>query len=251
MHVAGAGNADESSDEERQLAKAWEEQIAARRYAMIADEAHSSQTGETARELQAILGAGTQINGEDEEADWEDGLNRVMESRGRQPNLSFFAFTATPKGKTLELFGREGASGTPEAFHTYSMRQAIEEKFILDVLQNYITYHTYYKLVEEAEDDPELPEKKATRVLAKFASLHPHNIEQKTEVMVERFRENVRKRINGKAEAMVVTSSRLHAVRYMRAFQRYIDENDYEDIRPLVAFSGTVRDPDTGLEYTE
>ena len=251
LHVAGAQNADEASEAERQIAKEWEAQIAARRYAVIVDEAHSSQTGETARELKAILGAGTQTVDEEEDADWEDGLNRVMESRGRQPNLSFFAFTATPKGKTLELFGRIGASGKPEAFHTYSMRQAIEEGFILDVLQNYTTYDTYYKLVKEAEDDPELPKKKATRVLAKFASLHPHNIEQKTEVMVEHFRENVRHRINGKAKAMVVTSSRLHAVRYMLAFQRYIEANGYGDIRPLVAFSGTVRDPDTGLEYTE
>jgi len=252
LHVAGAENVDEPGAEERQLAAEWEAQIAARRYAVIVDEAHSSQTGETARELKVILGAGSQSGGdEEEEADWEDGLNRVMESRGRQPNLSFFAFTATPKGKTLELFGRKGASGTPEAFHTYSMRQAIEERFILDVLQNYTTYDTYYKLVKAAEDDPELPKKKATRVLAKFASLHPHNIQQKTEVMVEHFREHIRKRINGKAKAMVVTSSRLHAVRYMQAFQHYIDEHGYADIRPLVAFSGTVRDPDTGLEFTE
>src|SRR6267142_1943261 len=174
-----------------------------------------------------------------------------MQSRGVQPNLSFFAFTATPKGKTLELFGRVGASGKPEAFHMYSMRQAIEEGFILDVLTNYTTYATYYRLVKAIEDDPNLPKKKAARALAKFMSLHPHNIEQKTEVMVEHFRGTIRRRLGGRAKAMVVTSSRLHAVRYKLAFDRYIAERGYGDVRSLVAFSGTVRDPDTGLEYTE
>jgi len=174
-----------------------------------------------------------------------------MQSRGKQPNLSFFAFTATPKGKTLELFGRPGAGGLPEAFHLYSMRQAIEERFILDVLQNYTTYAVYYRLLKAADDDPELPKKKATRALAKFMSLHPYNIEQKTEVMVEHFRDHVRHRLGSRAKAMVVTSSRLHAVRYMRAFQGYIAEQGYTDVRPLVAFSGTVHDPETGLDYTE
>src|SRR5947209_2823490 len=174
-----------------------------------------------------------------------------MESRGRQPNLSFFAFTATPKGKTLELFGRPGLSGKPEAAHTYSMRQAIEEKFILDVLTNYTTYKMYYRLLKAAEDDPDLPKKQATRALAKFMTLHPHNIEQKTEVMVEHFRGKVKQRLAGRAKAMVVTPSRLHAVRYMQAFQRYIAERGYTDIRPLVAFSGTVIDPESGIEYTE
>jgi type I restriction enzyme R subunit len=128
----------------------------------------------------------------EEEQDWEDRLNEVMQSRGRQPNLSFFAFTATPKGKTLELFGPGRASGKPEAFHLYSMRQAIEEKFILDVVRNYTTYGTYFKLVKAIEDDPDLPKKKAARALAKFMSLHPHNVEQKTEIMVEHFRQKVR-----------------------------------------------------------
>lgn len=251
LRVAGAENVDDASPEIRQQAKDWEALIAARRYAVIVDEAHSSQTGETARELKLILGAAAAPEDEEQPADWEDRLNEIMQSRGRQPNLSFFAFTATPKGKTLELFGRVGASGKPEAFHTYSMRQAIEEGFILDVLQHYTTYETYYKLIKKAEDDPELPKKKATRVLAKFAELHPHNIEQKTEVIIEHFRENVRHQIGGRAKAMVVTSSRLHAVRYMLAFQDYLKENHYTDIRPLVAFSGKVKDPETGFEYTE
>jgi type I restriction enzyme R subunit len=250
LHVAGAETQEQATEEEKAQAKAWEAEIAKRRYAVIVDEAHSSQTGETARELKAILGAGTGDDAEGD-ADWEDRLNQVMASRGKQPNLSFFAFTATPKGKTLELFGRVGDSGKPEAFHLYSMRQAIEEGFILDVLTNYTTYATYYKLLKAAEDDPNLPKKKAARALAKFMSLHPHNIEQKTEVIVEHFRRSVLHRLGGRGKAMVVTSSRLHAVRYKLAFERYLAENGVTNIRPLVAFSGTVRDPDTGLEYTE
>jgi len=250
LHAAGAESREKATADEKRQAREWEAAIAARKYAVIVDEAHSSQTGETARELKAILGAAANET-EEGEADWEDRLNQIMQSRGRQPNLSFFAFTATPKGKTLELFGRAGPSGLPEAFHSYSMRQAIEEGFILDVLTNYATYATYYRLLKAAEDDPELPKKKAARALAKFMSLHPHNIEQKTEVMVEHFRRSVKHRLGGKAKAMVVTSSRLHAVRYMHAFQRYIGENGYTDICPLVAFSGTVRDPYSGKEYTE
>jgi type I restriction enzyme R subunit len=251
LYAAGAEKQEEATVEQRAEAAKWEAEIAKRRYAVIVDEAHSSQTGETARELKAILGAAT--TGEDDEnlPDWEDRLNQVMQSRGQQQNLSFFAFTATPKGKTLELFGRKGANGLPEAFHLYSMRQAIEEGFILDVVKNYTTYATYYRLVKAIEDDPDLPKKKAARALAKFMSLHPHNIEQKTEVMVEHFRQKVMGHLDGRAKAMVVTSSRLHAVRYMQAFERYIAENKISDVRPLVAFSGTVKDPDSGLEYTE
>jgi type I restriction enzyme R subunit len=250
LHAAGAETQEKATAEEKAQAKAWEAEIAKRRYAVIVDEAHSSQTGETARELKAILGAGMAEDPE-AEADWEDRLNQVMASRGKQPNLSFFAFTATPKGKTLELFGRPGTGGTPEAFHLYSMRQAIEEGFILDVLTHYTTYATYYKLLKAAEDDPDLPKKKAARALAKFMSLHPHNIEQKTEVIVEHFRRSVMHRLGGRGKAMVVTASRLHAVRYKLAFERYLAENGYEDVRPLVAFSGTVTDPETGVDYTE
>lgn len=250
LHAAGAESREKATEQEQQKAKEWQAAIAKRRYAVIVDEAHSSQTGESAREMKEILGSGA--NGNDEgEPDWEDRLNQVIQSRGRQPNLSFFAFTATPKGKTLELFGRKGPSGLPEPLHIYSMRQAIEEGFILDVLQNYTTYAMYYNLLKAAEDDPELPKKKATKQLAKFTTLHPYNIEQKTEVMIEHFRHSVKHRIGQRAKAMVVTASRLHAVRFKLAFDRYIAENGYTDVRPLVAFSGTVRDPDTDLEYTE
>ncbi len=251
FHAAGADSQEEATAGQKADAARWETEIARRRYAIIVDEAHSSQTGETARELKAILGTAAKADTGEDEPDWEDRLNQVMQSRGRQPNLSFFAFTATPKGKTLELFGCPGARGLPEAFHLYSMRQAIEEGFILDVVKNYTTYATYYRLVKAIEDDPHLPKKKAARALAKFMSLHPHNLAQKTEVIVEHFRQKVMGHLGGRAKAMVVTSSRLHAVRYMQAFGRYLAENGYTDIRPLVAFSGTVKDPETGVEYTE
>ncbi len=254
LHNLAGGRYEDLSPEKqlavREEAAEYATSISSRRYAVIVDEAHSSQTGETAAEFKAVLGSGMGSL-EDDEVGAEDVLNEVMESRGRQKNLSFFAFTATPKGKTLNLFGRTGASGKPESFHTYSMRQAIEEGFILDVLKSYTTYKTYYGLVKSTEDDPKMPQKKARKSLAKFLHLHPYNIDQKTEIMVEHFRRNVQARIGGRAKAMVVTGSRLAAVRYMVAFRKYIEENSYDDIRPLVAFSGTVRDPDSGLEYTE
>jgi type I restriction enzyme R subunit len=253
LHIAGADDPDNPDASAIERAKEWEEKIAQRKYAVIVDEAHSSQTGETARELKKILGAGTENDNDTEESefDWEDGLNKVMESRGRQKNLSFFAFTATPKGKTIELFGHKGPSGKPEAFHVYSMRQAIQENFILDVLQRYTTYKTYYNILKKAEDDPSMPKKKAIKKLTKFLYLHPYGIEQKTEIIVEHFRKQVRHKLQGRAKAMVVSGSRLHAIRYMLTFQKYIAEHGYTDVRPLVAFSGTVKDPDTGFEYTE
>ena len=253
LTVAGAGSPDAASDAEREQAEQLREKIAGRCYAVIVDEAHSSQTGESAREMKAVLGSRSQSASGDaaDDGDWQDGINAVVESRGPQPNLSFFAFTATPKGKTIELFGQMRHSSKPEPFHVYSMRQAIEEGFILDVLRNYTDYDTYYRLVKHAEDDPKFPKRRTAVVLAKFMSLHAFNIEQKTEVIVEHFRNQVRRRIGGKAKAMVVTSSRLHAVRYMLAFERYIADRGYSDVRPLVAFSGTVTDPDTGDDFTE
>ena len=251
LHIAGAEGKEEPTKEEIERAKAWQQSIANRKYAVIVDEAHSSQTGETSRELKLILGAKEQEASEEEQPDWEDRLNEIMQSRGKQKNLSFFAFTATPKGKTLELFGRAGSHGKPVAFHIYSMRQAIEEGFILDVLRNYTTYATYFRLVKAVEEDPNFPKKKAARALAKYMVLHPHNLEQRTAVIVEHFRENVKRHIAGRAKAMVVASSRLQAVRYKIAFERYFKEKGYKDLRALVAFSGTVKDPDTGEEYTE
>lgn len=250
LRVAGAESKETASPATKAQARAWEQKIANRTYAVIVDEAHSSQTGETARALKELLGAARTMDGNGS-ADWEDRLNEVMASRGQQPNLSFFAFTATPKGKTLELFGTPSQSGKPEAFHLYSMRQAIEEGFILDVLANYTSYGIFYRLLKATEEDPTVLRRKGIQALAKFMSLHPHNVEQKTEVIIEHFRRSVRHRLNGRAKAMVVTTSRLHAVRYKISFERYIKEKGYSDIRALVAFSGTVHDPVTGMEYTE
>ena len=159
--------------------------------------------------------------------DYEEEILKAMAKRGKQPNISFFAFTATPKYKTLEVFGITGPDGKPYPFHLYSMRQAIEENFILDVLKHYTTYKTYYRLIKAIEDDPKVDKKKAAKALARFMSLHPHNIAQKTEVMVEHFRTFTKHKIGGRAKAMVVTSSRLHAVRYKQSFDKYIKEKGY------------------------
>ena len=225
---------------------------------MIVDEAHSSQGGETATSLTDLLASAfikeevEKIVEEENLKDDEKELYRSMLKRGRQPNISFFAFTATPKYKTLEVFGQPGADGKPEAFHIYSMKQAIEEGFILDVLKHYTTYKTYFRLVKSIEDDPRVDKKKAARALARFLSLHPHNIAQKTEVMIEHFRNFTRFKIGCRAKAMVVTSSRLHAVKYKQAFDKYIAEKKYKGIKTIVAFSGKVIDPDMpGIEYTE
>lgn len=229
-----------------------------RRYAVIVDEAHSSQSGESAKKMKDVLAGAhaaelaAEEAAEEELEGYEEEVIKAVVARGRQKNLSFFGFTATPKYKTLEVFGRPGANGKPEPFHLYSMRQAIEEGFILDVLANYTTYKAYYGLIKSIEDDPEVEKKQAARALARFMSLHPYNIEQKTEVIVEHFRAHTRHRIGQRAKAMVVTSSRLHAVRYKLAFDAYLAEHGYTDIKTLVAFSGEVLDPDVhGLTYTE
>ncbi len=227
-----------------------------KRFAVIIDEAHSSQSGETAMEMKYVLNK----DGVDEAAakyiaesgeDEEDLIIRNMLKRGKQPNISFFAFTATPKFKTKHLFNEPGASGK-SPFHEYTMRQAIEERFILDVLKSYTTYETYFRITQSAEDDPNVERKKAARALARFLTLHPHNIGQKTEVMVEHFRTSVQHKIGGRAKAMVVTDSRLHAVRYKLSFDEYLKDKGYTDIKSLVAFSGTVEDPKLpGKKYTE
>ena len=233
-------------------------QLPKRRYAVIVDEAHSSQSGESAKTMKDVL-AGAQVAeqaadevAEDDLDDYQEEVIKAMAARGHQKNLSFFGFTATPKYKTLEVFGRPGADGKPVPFHLYSMRQAIEEGFILDVLAAYTTYKTYYGLIKATEDDPEVEKKQAAKALARYMSLHPYNIAQKTEVMVEHFRAHTRHKIAGRAKAMVVTGSRLHAVRYKQSFDRYLAEHGYSDIKTLVAFSGEVPDPDvSGLTYTE
>ncbi len=228
-----------------------------RRYAVIIDEAHSSQSGETATEMKGVLAASGIKEKAKQEAeeqgldDAEEAILKTMLKRGSQPNISFFAFTATPKYKTLHVFNEPGPNGTAP-FHLYTMRQAIEEGFIMDVLKHYTTYKSYYGLIKSVEDDPKVEKKKAARALARFMSFHPRNLAQKTEVIVEHFRTHTRHKIGGRAKAMVVTSSRLHAVRYKQCFDKYIADNGYTDIRTLVAFSGTVEDPDfEGRSYTE
>lgn len=221
-------------------------EIPARKYAVIIDEAHSSQGGEATKKMKEVLSAKSLEDAEKDEAytgleeDAEDEIRKSMLARGKQTNLSFFAFTATPKPKTIEVFGTKSSNGKPQPFHLYSMKQAIEEGFILDVLKNYTTYKTYFKLSKEIEEDPKVNRKKAARAIGRFMSLHPHNLAQKTEVMVEHFRQIVAKKIGGKAKAMVVSGSRLHAVRYKEEFDKYIKEKGYQDVKTIVAFSGKV-----------
>ncbi len=219
-----------------------------KRYAVIVDEAHSSQSGDMASNMKEILGGSSIAKKFEEEAEDVDvpdqAALRAALSRGPQENMSFFAFTATPKHKTLELFGHKDETGQAAPFHLYSMRQAIEEKFILDVLKGYTTYKRYYKLVKSVVDDPELDKRRAATALARFVSLHPVNIAQKTEVIVEHFRSRVMPKLEGRAKAMVVTGSRLHAAKYKKAFDAYLAERGYGDVAALVAFSGELRDPD-------
>ena len=234
---------------------------AGKRFAVIVDEAHSSQSGETATALKGMLNkAGieaaiaAQLSDEEDDDLSDDAKAAVLRDalqRARQPNLSFFAFTATPKFKTKALFEEPGPSGA-SPFHEYTMRQAIEEGFVMDVLQNYTTYKRFYGLIKQIEDDPDVPRRKAAKVLTRYLELHPVNIEQVVSVIAEHFRLHVMHELGGRAKAMVVTGSRLAAVRYKLAFDRYIKEKGYTGIRSLVAFSGTVEDPDDpGSSYTE
>jgi len=213
-------------------------------YAVIADEAHSSQTGSSATKLKAILGV---ERGEGEEISAEDLMDAAVAARRPAEQISYYAFTATPKARTLELFGTypdperpTAEDNKPYPFHVYSMRQAIEEGFILDVLQNYITYKAAWKLAHPDAEAREVDSREASKKLARWVRLHPYNIEQKVEVIVEHFRANVRHRLDGQAKAMVVTGSRQEAVRYQSAMRAYIAEQGYTDVHPLVAFSGSV-----------
>jgi type I restriction enzyme R subunit len=226
-----------------------------RAYAVIADEAHSSQTGSTARKLKEVL---MLEGGDDEELSTDDILDATMASRRASKNLSYFAFTATPKTKTLELFGRlpdpdaaPSVTNKPEAFHVYSMRQAIEEGFILDVLKNYTNYKVAYNLaLKVGEADQEVESKRAKVKLNQWVRLHDYNISQKVQVVIEHFRSNVMGLLGGQAKAMVVTSSRKEAVRYKLGFDKYIREKNYPNLHAMVAFSGevTFADDDPNVE---
>jgi type I restriction enzyme R subunit len=233
-------------------------------YAIIADEAHSSQTGSTARQLKEVL----MVDGKKaDDVTVEDMLDTIIDSRRNSANVSYFAFTATPKSKTLELFGRlpnpnEPPSNTnlPAAFHVYSMRQAIEEGFILDVLKNYTNYKVAYNLALKLKSlDQEVEKIKANAKLDQWVRLHDYNISQKVQVIIEHFKDNVMGLLNGQAKAMVVTSSRKEAVRYKQGFDKYIVKKGYQNIHALVAFSGEVEftknDPECeeliGKKFTE
>ena len=230
-------------------------ELPGKRFGLIVDEAHSSQSGESTKSLKAVLSPASLEEAESEEAgaetpeeELESTILAEMEKRGQMPNLSTFAFTATPKPKTLELFGSKREDGSFAPFHLYSMRQAIEEGFILDVLANYTTYQAYWRLLKTVEDDPRYDKRKAAYLLKSFVDLSSHAIDAKVRIMVEHFAERVQDQISGRAKAMIVTRSRLHAVRYKLAVDRYLAEQNHP-FKALVAFSGTV--VDVGQSYTE
>lgn len=241
--------------------------VVGKSFAVLVDEAHSSTSGESIKQLQAVLSAGEIAELQAQESEEDEGVDLGTDviahsaaARRASKNLTYVAFTATPKPKTLNLFGQKvtGPDGknTFVPFHLYSMRQAIEERFILDVLANYTTYSTYFKLATTEPEDPEVPVDKARAELARFVSLHPTNLRAKAEIIVEHFRAKTRGKVNGQAKAMVVTRSRLHAVRYKQAIDAYIAEKGYDagprPLRALVAFSGSLSDPDAPeLAYTE
>jgi type I restriction enzyme, R subunit len=236
--------------------------LAGKRYAVIIDEAHSSQGGDSAVRLKQALGANAVPREQD-----EDDAEYMTRVRGPQPNLSYFAFTATPKSPTLKLFGtfnsdlrnpHTGELGMFVPFHVYSMEQAIDEGYILDVLANYLTYETKWRLrntaVEMQESrlaNPEVDKDKASAALVRFAKLHPTSLAQRAKLIVEDFRENIAGRLGGRAKAMVVTGSRQHALSLYQAIRREVELHGYTDCGTLVAFSGTLKDEETGLEFTE
>lgn len=229
-----------------------------KKFAVIIDEAHSSQSGISAFKLKEGLGnieevlekyAREELALENKKSDYEDKILHELAAQGKHSNMSFFAFTATPKEKTLQVFGVKQSDGSYKPFHIYSMQQAIEEKFILDVLQNYMTYQMYYKIVKTSVQNPNIKVGVGMKQIAKYESLHPYNLSQKTAIMIEHFLNTTRYKIGGKAKAMVVTSSRLHAIRYLKEFRKYIKEHNLSDIDVLVAFSGEVND--NGEKFTE
>ncbi len=229
--------------------------LAGRRFAVIVDEAHSSMTGSSATKLKQVLGSA--ITSDEEDISSEDVLVAEQTGRHLPPNTSVFAFTATPKAKTIELFGTlpdptqpPGPDNLPAPFHVYTMQQAIEEGFILDVLRNYTPYKLAWKLAHKGHEytDQTVDETEGLKQIGRWVRLHPYNIAQKVEVVVEHFRHNVAGRLDGHAKAMVVTGSRKEAVRYKIALDRYLREKGYRDMAALVAFSGEVSDPESGSD---
>lgn len=234
-----------------------------KRFAIIVDEAHSSQTGTSALKLKSALAdkrdaleeyAEIEAEAEETAADWEDQLADELTSHGRHKNLTFVAFTATPKEQTLEMFGDERPDGSFHPFHVYSMRQAIEEGFIMDPLANYVSYSEAVELARTVPDNPDVPSSPTLKLLRKYKELHPYALGQKAELIVETFRNVTHTKIRGKGKMMVVTASRLATVRYYHEIKRYMQKKGYDDIEVLVAFSGAISDPadgPDGPEYTE
>jgi len=229
-----------------------------KKFAVIVDEAHSSQTGISAQKLKQALSDKKQILEEyakveyDTEMSLKDDNDLLLEelaSHGQQPNISLFGFTATPKAKTLQIFGTKQPNGNFKPFHVYSMRQAIEEGFILDVLQNYTTYKMYYKITKNSIDNPNISISKGMRAISNYETFHVRNITSKTNIMMNHFLEHTMKELDGKAKAMVVTPSRLHALKYFFAFKKYIQENNCQGVDVLIAFSDILTYE--GNEYTE
>lgn len=213
-------------------------------FAVLIDEAHSSTAG---KDMAAV--AQSLASGDDLEEDVQDRIQSELKRRDKAKNVSFFAFTATPKPTTLQLFGKCNAQGVYEAFHVYSMKQAIEEGFILDVLAHYVTYQTFYTLHKAAADDPEYKTSEAKRKIHRFAMLQDTNIAQRIHIIVEHFRKNVMSELGGNAKGMVITGSRLEAVKYKQAFDTYVQKKKYQNMKALVAFSGKIEVD--GVEYTE
>ena len=223
-------------------------------FAVIVDEAHSSQSGESARNLRLSLSQeiekGVTEDDPDEVSDIDARIIEEMEQRRMQDHISYFAFTGTPKNKTLELFGRQDEDGKFVPFHVYSMRQSISEGFTLDVLQNYTTFKRYFQLVKSVPEDKEYEKARTLRALTNYVDLQPHSIETKTRIILEHFTARTVKTIEGQGRAMLVTPSRLHCVRYKQEFDRQMREMNLP-YGCLVAFSGTVHDTDNGQDYTE
>lgn len=225
------------------------------KFAVIIDEAHSSVAGKTALKVNEVLAkggkSGDEQDGDPDPPTWEDEIDAIMASRGRLPHVSYFAFTATPKPETLQLFKTKHPNGSEEVpFTLYTMRQAIEEKFILDVLQNYTTFNQYWHLLKKAQEDPAFDKRKAAGLLRRFVGMHPHAVDKKARIMVDHFQSKVLSGIGGKAKGMIVARSRLHAVRYALAVRAYLEEIN-APFQALVAFTDTVKDPETDAEFTE
>ena len=233
-------------------------ELPGKNFAVIIDEAHSSTTGGNTKNMKLVLNSNGLEDAEEsdtEEDTYEDEIVRDLEARGSQRNVSYYAFTATPKAKTMELFGNKLPDGGYGPFHLYTMKQAIDEGFILDVLKNYMTYKTYFSLLKKVENDPQYESAKAKALLKAFVDLNDHAIEKKIEIIVEHFTSKIKNKIpnhdgKGQAKAMIVTRSRLHAVRFKIACDAYLRKHSYR-FKTLIAFSETVVDPADGQEYTE